>query len=582
MLSRVVHKKQRGRRLATAIATLAIVAGTLLTASTALAVHDAGIFQLDKNASTAVNPLPIAAEDWDLICKANPTSCTFVTGYSVPSGTTTATSTVFKTDPSESSKDDILKGGTKDGNDIDSWKWASAKPSPPKNDITNGYVAEYTATTAAGNVDVGDRILYFGADRLSNSGSANIAFWFFQHNIAKAGQASDGTCAAGAGCPWTGTHTVGNVSLGGTTPGDILVISAFGPKAAINVYEWVGPGNATVAFSSNRSLQPLLEGGQACEDVTIDNACATVNDVVTASPWTVPQKGAANNSFQPTNFFEGGLNLTKLKVDACISTFVINTRASASGDAELHDVITGKFDRCEPALTTKASTNATDIVPGTAGMFDTATITVTGATNPADAAGSIKFFLCPDATKATCTNQVGSAITLNGADCSPVSSSATDGISCAKSGTTDAPADPGTYCWRAEATLTNYDSPGTHSFTDECFTVAQIATSISTAQKWLPQDSATITPAVAGTVVFSLYENGDCSGTAARTFTDSDSSDGFATDNSTYYTVSKTISWSATFTPTDTAKYSGSTTTKCEKSELTINNSASDFPPPTP
>src|SRR5262245_57747211 len=120
----------------------------LLVACTALfwiagaqAVHDEAVFQLDGNASTADNPAPTALEDWDLICKANPTQGTFAPGYAVPGGTTKAKPSAFDVDPSESSTDDILKGGTKDDNDIPSWRWASAKPSPPKNDITDGYAA---------------------------------------------------------------------------------------------------------------------------------------------------------------------------------------------------------------------------------------------------------------------------------------------------------------------------------------------------------------------------------------------------------------------------------------------------------
>ena len=101
---------------------------------------------------------------------------------------------------------------------------------------------------------------------------------------------------------------------------------------------------------------------------------------------------------------------------------------------------------------------------------------------------------------------------------------------------------------------------------DECFTV-QDTSSITTAQKWLPQDTATVTTAggsaISGNVVFSLYENGTCSGTAATTF--EDSSAPFETNNSTYRTTSTTISWSATFTPDNGV--AGSTTTSCERSE---------------
>src|SRR5439155_16061665 len=111
---------------------------------------------------------------------------------------------------------------------------------------------------------------------------------------------------------------------------------------------------------------------------------------------------------------------------------------------------------------------------------------------------------------------------------------------------------PGFYCFRAVATLTNYESPGAFTnTTTECFRVSD-TTSIATTQKWLPQDTATIATgsgaaAPAGTVVFSLYLNGTCAGTAATTFTDSDGTDGYVTNNSTYQTATVTVSWSATF-----------------------------------
>lgn len=475
-LSRLTRRRGLRRVGMVAVAALSLVAVYTLPAN---AVHDLGVFQLDKNASTAVNPAPTALEDWDLICKANPTNCTFASGYTQPSATTTSDPNSFVVDPSESATDDILKGGTKDDNDINSWKWASAKPSPPKNDITDAYAAEYTAPTT------NDKLLYFGADRFSNSGSANIAFWFFQHDISRS--PATGTCSAGAGCPFVGTHTVGDVSLGGTTPGDILIISAFGPKAAINIYEWVGPGNATSpCFTNACSLQPLFTGGQACEDVTSDNACATVNDVVTPSPWTLKQKGGPDNSFQPTNFFEGGLNLTNLKVDACFSSFLVNTRASAAGDAELHDMVLGRFARCQPSMDTTSSSQGT-VQPGTA-VHDTATISVTGASNPADPTGTVTFFLCgPNANAAPDCSTGGTNVGTGQLADSSVPANTTDGIASATSPNVNV--SPvlanGYYCWRAEwPGDTNYPvdpSPLKHTnATTECFRVLQLSTTTVT------------------------------------------------------------------------------------------------------
>jgi hypothetical protein len=593
----------------------------VLSNGTALAVHDLGVFQLDGNASTTNNPAPTALEDWDLICKANqpPKSltstgqCVFAPGYTQPTGTTKANPSSFVKDPSESSVDDILKGGTKDDNDMNSWSWTSAKPSPPKNDLTDGMAAEYTCkgsepnSVSACTGTTGDKLLYFGADRFSNSGSANIALWFFQKKVQQKGNQPDGTCTISSGCPFVGadgttpaTHTVGNVSLGGSTPGDILVISAFGPKAQIFVYEWVGAGNATPDYLGTNScfttvctLQPLFIGSTTsdCPEVTADNACALANDTSTPSPWVLPQKSGGANQFAPTDFFEGGLNLTNLGVGgACFSSFLINTRASAAGNAELHDKILGQFGRCAPATTTQASaTIASPVQPGTA-VHDTATVTVTGATSPDDATGTIDFFLCgPNATQAPdCSTggvSAGAGKTL--VDTSNPANTH-DGISGVNSNDVNTAANklaPGYYCFAAVSHLTNYDSPDrATNTTTECFRVTD-SSSTTTAQKWLPNDTATVlkgdgvTPA-SGTVTFTLYSNATCTaGTGdvnvIHVFADRpvNASGVASTDNTTFaiaVSTGETISWRAAFTSSD-ANVANSTS-HCETSTVTIND----------
>src|SRR5262245_48347078 len=230
MISRTLIKPHPARPWLTGLAIFGLLTATLLASGTALAVHNVRVFELDGNAidnsSNATTTLP---EDWDLICKANlstntpPGECIKNPTYTLPGGTTVSSPNSFNVDPSESSQDDILKGGTKDDNDVSTWKWASAKPSPPKNDITHGYAAEYVCnTTACGTQGLtGDKLLYFGSDRFSNSGSANIAFWFFQQRVTQ--KLADGvtdagptdTCADSGGCNFGGVHTAGNVSLGG-------------------------------------------------------------------------------------------------------------------------------------------------------------------------------------------------------------------------------------------------------------------------------------------------------------------------------------------------------------------------------
>ena len=116
---------------------------------------------------------------------------------------------------------------------------------------------------------------------------------------------------------------------------------------------------------------------------------------------------------------------------------------------------------------------------------------------------------------------------------------------------------------------TLWDEPFLFS-TTECFDVTD-SSSIVTDQKWLPNDTATVTTtggtAVSGTVTFKLYENGTCSGTEIATFTDSSAP--FATDNTSVYTTSKTISWKATFVSNNGVQGS---TGSCESSVLTIDN----------
>jgi hypothetical protein len=114
---------------------------------------------------------------------------------------------------------------------------------------------------------------------------------------------------------------------------------------------------------------------------------------------------------------------------------------------------------------------------------------------------------------------------------------------------------------------------------------------VSTAQKWLPNDTATVTGGVAGTVDFKLYVGVDnCDAVAADeviTFADRpiDSTTGTAeTNNDDEYVVTTegqtTISWSATFKPTGQPAVDTET---CEASTVTITNDAGAFPPePTP
>ncbi len=178
-----------------------------------------------------------------------------------------------------------------------------------------------------------------------------------------------------------------------------------------------------------------------------------VNTAPVDSPWTFTDKSVgATNQFQTSEFYEGGLNLTSLGLaNTCFSSFLVNTRSSQSVNAELHDMVLGNFARCEPALTPRRRQRG-PCSPGTA-VDDTATISVTGAGSPADATGTVTFFLCgPSASAAPDCSTGGTNVgTGNAGDCSDPANT-TDGISSATSPNVNV--SPvlanGYYCWRAE------------------------------------------------------------------------------------------------------------------------------------
>jgi hypothetical protein len=295
------------------------------------------------------------------------------------------------------------------------------------------------------------------------------------------------------------------------------------------------------------------------------------------------------HSLRVSEFFEGGVNLTNNGLaGTCFNTFLADTRSSTSLTATLFDYARDRLGQCAATMTTAVS-QAGPVAPGTA-VHDTATVT---GDKPVTPSGEVTFFLCGPIATGACTT--GGTLLKNVDPQGTLSGSgnvATADSPDVNAGTAAAPnLSPGRYCFRAEwPGDDNYTTPltefGGPNGTNECFTVKDTS-SITTAQNWLPQDTATVTTAggtaVSGTVEFKLYtKSGTCvddpnDSTDVATF--SDSSAPFETNNSTVYTTSTIVSWSATFTPTDPNAVQGSTTTRCERSDLTINNSASPFPP---
>jgi hypothetical protein len=133
---------------------------------------------------------------------------------------------------------------------------------------------------------------------------------------------------------------------------DILVQSNFtngGVISNLTVYKWVAGALVQITgVNASDCVGPPASGGD-------DAACATVNQSATSAPWPYTPKSNEGppGTFQPSAFFEGGINITRLVPDAtCFSNFLAETRSSTPFDARLKDFVQGTFESCEATITT--------------------------------------------------------------------------------------------------------------------------------------------------------------------------------------------------------------------------------------
>jgi hypothetical protein len=547
----------RRRRRFLLIPLLAMCAMASLYVTGAQAVHDTGAFELDGNAT---NDSSVLGDDWDNVChQVVGSDC------STTSDTNGATAVSWVSEPNRTTSI-FTGGGSKDPQDISNWAWKDAGGLPDKDNLQHSFAARYSLTPdttpptlcPAGTAATCD-VLFFGSDRFDNSGDAQQGFWFFQNKV------DLGNVPKGGGFNFTGLHE----------NGDLLIISDFsngGTTSTISVYRWNSAvsGNLELLQTSTNANCATVGGG--------DQFCGIVNPGPdhTAAPWSFTDK-SGNHDYINGEFYEGGVNLSTLGLSGeCFSSVASETRSSTSTTATLKDFVLGQFAVCAPNMTTQASaTVANPVTPGSA-VHDTATITVTGATNPADPTGDVEFFLCGPIASGDCSTG-GTDIGAGTLADSSNPANTHDGIAAAQSPDVNTAANPlasGRYCFRAEwPGDSNYSGTSFTNDTDECFAVKDTSAT-TTAQNWLPNDTASVTlgsgGTAGGTVVFSLYESADCTGTAVATF--SDSTAPFASNNTSVYTTAKTISWRAVFTPTNTTAVTGSTS-RCETTVVTtVNN----------
>jgi hypothetical protein len=616
MLSRTIIKKQRGRRAATTLAAVGLLVGTLVLNGTALAVHDEGVFQLDGNAITSPEPnatqdnpgtfTPPAAHDWSQVFADRA-----YTG-APPFPTSGATSQAFITDVTGAG-DSILTGGsTKDIYDLPSWllKQTAVTSVQDKDDIEHAFAAQYSVDKSGGQCGtVGPQnpcvLLYFGADRFANSGSTTMGFWFYKSRVHTVGPD-----AAGNGS-FSGTHTARSAA----GHGDILIVSDFligGAAPTVSVFEWVDSGGSasthldligggTATLASCTSAPPVKKGGPSVPPVSAnDNLCATTNQKVLTSPWPFTAKTGETGQ-QVSEFMEGGINMTALGLgNECFNSFLAETRSSPSPTSTLSDFALGNFGSCgATAVTTpSADTGANAVAPGT-DVTDHFVVTGTssGGTAPFPTSDTTKgghnvfFSYCGPIATGICDGSDAAHTAGASFDNEALANTATQGVSDATStaiNTSGSPLAPGRYCFVGSwAGDNNYTDGASDSSAGECFVVRVLQPTLTTAQRFVPNDSATVTVAsgagdLAGTLRFQLFVNSiTCQGTAAydsgaidiTTGTGSGLSRTLSSSNSTAYsTTGTTFSWLVTYTSTNSGQNGVSASCNAENSSITIDN----------
>ena len=255
---------------------------------------------------------------------------------------------------------------------------------------------------------------------------------------------------------------------------------------------------------------------------------------------------------------------------------------AANGIAAVSDSAANECFTVNPVTPTLTTTAGAGVVLGNAvtdssTLSGTATqpanpvINLTGAAGPA-AGGTITFKLYgPSSTGCGSLVNTSAAVTVSG-----------DGTYNTPNPQV-VPTATGNYHWVA---VYSGSSPNTSGVTHnaacddsaEDVTVSDVPSSLTTAQKWVPNDSMTISaPAggsLAGTAHFALYASADCSGTAI--YTDAEAVSGtspqtVSTANTTAQNASGPFSWSVSYDSTNLAQRDIPASCQ-ETSALTVTN----------
>ena len=294
-------------------AAIGCAALAIAIATPAAAVHDE--FELDGDiADSSSNPSPDWASFFDATGAQLPLPLHFMASDFVRDFVPNATGPDFTTFTTGSK--DTLPIGT-------GWQCARSSNVNSKVDLLNTYATFFVDPVT------GDRQVYFGLERASNAGDGNVAIWFLQD-----GQVGCVAPSRGSGAAYfAGNHI----------DGDLLVVSSFtngGAVSTVDVFKWEGGPNGQL------NPTPIVSGADCKTTAVGDAVCATVNANPVTPPWATQDKDG-NNVLDASEFFEGGLNVTRSAIHfECFNRVLFDTRSSQSLTATLFDYTLGSFDTC--------------------------------------------------------------------------------------------------------------------------------------------------------------------------------------------------------------------------------------------
>lgn len=281
---------------------------------------------------------------------------------------------------------------TSQGSDTNSqhptdWTWTTASV-PSKDDITNAYVYEKIVN--------GHRMLYVGAEREAPNGDSHIDFEFFQNNI---GLDHAAPCPANTVCKFTGTNKDGDllISMDFTNGGDFAGLSIRVRHEGVKSTQ-VNTPLGKIATGDNYDLIGVVPAGCNFAVGGVNTVCAFSNSgTINGGPWVnLDAQGNEIFSLPKNAFTEWGIDITALGLtSACFPSVLVKTRSSQSITAQLKDFSLRDFESCQAAVSTNihntshVNITGSTVVGGTT-VHDKATITgsVTGGTP----GGSVTFY----------------------------------------------------------------------------------------------------------------------------------------------------------------------------------------------